>query len=145
MDIINNKWSYSTIFILPLLYPDIKYTDIITDNFINCYISDNSLIIEFDNDIVRFKIPNDLVEDYKKITRSKYSKISNKSKQLILNFWNEDNSSYLYSVLNKTRKVLSYWQSKTDKKLYPSKEKEYWPKFNLSEESYEMLNYKFKI
>ena len=40
MDILNNKKSKSTIFILPLLYPGIQFTDVLTDNFINCFISD---------------------------------------------------------------------------------------------------------
>src|SRR4030042_4960678 len=142
MDIINNKKSKTTIFILPLLYSDTKYTQVLTDNFINCYILDNNIIIEFDNDIVKFKIPQEFTDDYKKITKSLYSKISDKSKEQILNFWDEDKSSYLYSVLYKTKRVLNYWQSKTDKKLHLSKEKEYWPKFNIIEESYGMLNLK---
>jgi len=142
VDIINNKWSKSTIFILPLLYPDIKFTDVLQENFINCYISDilmtepqDSLIIEFDNNIARFKLPEDKLDDYSLIKRSKYSKISNSSKQNIIYFWEEDKDSYLYSILYKTKKILDYWSKKANKRIYASKDKEYWPKFNLYEET----------
>jgi hypothetical protein len=142
MDIVNNRWNKSTIFILPLLYPDIKFTDVLQENFINCYISDvilqepqDSLIIEFDNNIARFKFPEDKLDDYSLIKRSKYSKISNSSKQNIIYFWEEDKDSYLYSILYKTKKVLDYWAKKSNTIIHPSKEKEYWPKFNLYEET----------
>jgi hypothetical protein len=136
MDIINNERSKTTIFILPLLYLDYKFTEIITKNFSNCYIcNEDKVIIKYDNNIVEIYISDELINDYKKIIRSKYSKISDKSKQRILNFWNEDETSYLYSILYKTIKILNYWQSKTSKKLYQSKDKEYWPRFNINEES----------
>ena len=154
MDIINNKKSKSTIFILPLLYPGIQFTDVLTDNFINCFISDiryqdlgNGLVIEFDNDIVRFSIPKDIYKDYKKILQSKYSKISDESKEQILYFWNLDETSYLYSVLYKTNKILDYWSTKTEKQIHASSEKEYWPKLNIYEETrgmgslYKMFNF----
>jgi len=142
MDIINNKWTKSTIFILPLLYPDIKFTDVLQEDFINCYISDvkypeieDSLIIEFHNNIASFKIPEEIKEDYKLILQGKYSKISELSKQQILYFWNEDVFSYLYSILYKTNKILKYWEEKTHKEIYKSSSKEYFPKFNTYEET----------
>lgn len=142
MDIINNKKSKTTIFLLPLLYPEIDYTNLIFDNFINCYISDskiiepeNSIIIEYDNNVARFRLPEYIIPERDLIVAGKYSKLSNKSKQQILYFWKEDNTSYLYSVLYKTQKILDYWTAKTDKILYPSTEKEYWPKFNIQKET----------
>ncbi len=154
MDIINNKKNKSTIFILPLLYPEIDYTNILFEHFINCYISDvheidpeNSLIIEFDDNVARFRIPGEVLSDYKKILRSQYSEITDKSKQQILYFWKQDEQSHLYSVLYKTQKILDYWSKKTKKEIYPSKDKEYWPKFNMYEETrglstlYKMFNF----
>lgn len=154
MDIINNRYNKSTIFILPLLYEDIKYTDIITDNFINCYISDiqfpdpdNSLTIEFDNDVARFRIKEDKTDDYKKIIRSQYSNISNISKKQIISFWQQDENSHLYSVLYKTNKILEYWSKKSGKEIKANEENEYWPKFNTYEETrglntlYKMFNF----
>lgn len=144
MDIINNRKSKSTIFILPLLYPGIEFTDVIYENFINCYVQDtshpepeNSLTIEFDNNICQFRIPKEYLEDYKKILRSQYSKISDECKQIILYFWKEAEDSYLYSVLYKTDKILEYWKKKAnpDISIQSSDEKEYWPKFNLYEET----------
>jgi len=143
MDITNNRWNKSTIFILPLLYPNITYKSVIFEHFINCYISDiyridpeDSLIIEFDNNLARFRIPEHKLEDYKKIIRSQYSKISDKSKKDILCFWEENKFSYLYSILYKTKKILDYWSNKINKPVYASEEKEYWPKFNSQEETY---------
>jgi hypothetical protein len=155
MDIINNRRNKSTVFILPLLYPDIKFTDVLFEHFISCYISDvtmpnpeDSLIIEFDDNVARFRFPEDKLEDYKKIMRSQYSEISDESKRNILYFWQVDDSSYLYSVLYKTQKILDYWTVKTGKEILPSKEKEYWPKFNTYEETrglntlYRMFSFK---
>jgi hypothetical protein len=155
MDIIDIKKSKTTIFLLPLLYPEITYTALIFDNFTNCYISDskmidpeNSIIIEYDNNIARFRLPKDIIPERDLITRSKYSKLSDKSKQQILYFWQEDKNSYFHSVLYKTQKILDYWSAKANKVLYPSLEKEYWPKFNLQQETrnmgslYNMFNFK---
>lgn len=154
MDIINNKKNKSTIFILPLLYPEIDYTNILFEHFINCYISDvhapdpeNSLIIEFDDNIARFRIPEEVLDDYKKIIKSQYSEITNESKLQIINFWKEDEESYLHSVLYKTQKILDYWSKKTNREIHPSEDKEYWPKFNTYEETrglntlYKMFNF----
>lgn len=142
MDVINNRWNKSTIFILPLLYPDIKYTSVIFQNFINCYISDitseeldYSLTIEYDDNIAKFNIPEDKIDDYLLIKKSRYSKISDTSKQDILYFWEESKDSYLYSILYKTQKILDYWAKESNLTMHPSKDKEYWPKFNLYEES----------
>src|SRR5208337_232207 len=134
MDIFSNrKWNKSTLFILPLLYPGIQFTDVIFENFINCYISDtafpdpeNSLIIEFDDNICRFRVNKEYLEDYKKILRSQYSKISDEAKQIILYFWKEAEDSYLYSVLYKTDKILDYWRKKSsDGLIQASEDKEY--------------------
>lgn len=151
MDIIDIKKSKSTIFILPLLYPEIKYTDVLFEHFINCYISDerdivpdNSLIIEFDDNVCGFRLPEELIEDYNKILHSQYSEISNESKIRILYFWQADTDSYLYSVLYKTSKILEYWSKKTNKEVHASKDKEYWPKFNIQEETRGGINHTHK-
>lgn len=142
MDIIHNKKSKSTVFILPLLYPEIKYTDVLFEHFINCFISDansldiiNSLIIEFDDNICRFRLPEEILEDYNKILHSQYSELSDQSKKNILYFWQVGEDSYLYSVLYKTQKILDYWSNKSGKEIFPSNSKEYWPKFNTYEET----------
>ena len=154
MDIVNNKKSKTTIFLLPLLYPELIYTDVLFEHFINCFISDsnrpepeNSIIIEFDDNVARFRLPEDIIPERDLIVKSQYSKLSDKSKQQILYFWKEDNESYLYSVLYKTNKILDYWSKKSGLVLYPSKEKEYWPKFNTQQETrgmgslYRMFNF----
>jgi hypothetical protein len=154
MDILKNRFNKTTIFILPLLYPGIKYTDVIFDHFINTFISDvhspdpeDSVIIEFDDNIARFRMTQDFIADYKKIMQSKYSEISEIAKEVILYFWQEDKESYLYSVLYKTNKILDYWSTKSGKTIYPQKDKEYWPKFNTYEETrglnhlYRMFNF----
>jgi hypothetical protein len=150
MDIIYNKKSKSTIFILPLLYPGIKFTDVLADNFINCYIQDtvypdpeDSLIIEFDDNIARFRMTKEYIADYKKIIKSQYSKLSDNAKETILYFWQQNKDSYLHSVLYKTNKILDYWSKKSDKKIEASTEKEYWPRFNLYEET-RGLNHLYK-
>jgi len=142
MDIIDIKKSKSTIFILPLLYPEIKYTDVLFEHFINCFISDvnsplpdKSLIIEFDDNICRFRLPEEILEEYYKILHSQYSKLSNESKKNILYFWQVEEDSYLYSILYKTQKILDYWATKSGKEIFPSDSKEYWPKFNTYEET----------
>jgi predicted AlkP superfamily phosphohydrolase/phosphomutase len=155
MDIISIKKSKTTIFLLPLLYPGIQHTAILFDHFIDCYISDskmiepeNSIIIEFDDNQARFRLPKEVVPERDLIVKSKYSNLSYKSKQQILYFWQEDETSYFHSVLYKTQKILDYWSKKADKVLYPSLEKEYWPKFNLQQETknmgslYNMFNFK---
>jgi hypothetical protein len=152
MDIINNRGNKTTIFILPLLYPGIQFSDVIYENYINSYVSDttcpdpeNSIIIEFDNNICRFRIPKEYLDDYKKIIKSQYSQISNQAKEVILYFWNQDKDSYLYSVLYKTNKILDYWRKKfKDVNIQASSEKEYWPKFNLYEET-RGLNHLYKM
>ncbi len=152
MDIINNRGNKSTIFILPLLYPGIQFSDVIYENYINSYVSDiiqqepeNSVIIEFDNNICRFRIPKEYLDDYKKIIKSQYSQISNEAKEITLYFWNQDKNSYLYSVLYKTNKILDYWRKKfKDVNIQASDEKEYWPKFNLYEET-RGLNHLYKM
>jgi hypothetical protein len=142
MDIVNNKKSKTTIFLLPLLYPELIYTDILFEHFINCFISDsnrpepeNSIIIEFDDNVARFRLPISIIPERDLIVRSQYSKLSDESKEQILYFWKEDNTSYLYSVLYKTNKILDYWSKKSGQVLYPSKDKEYWPKFNTQQET----------
>jgi hypothetical protein len=142
MDIIYNKKSKTTIFLLPLLYPEIKYTNILFEHFIDCYISDiynpepeDSIIIEFDNNTARFRLPEDIISEKNLIIKGRYSKLSNISKHNILYFWDESVDSYLYSVLYKTDKILQYWTAKAGQTLHPSKEKEYWPKFNFLQET----------
>jgi len=154
MDIINNKKSKTTIFILPLLYPGIKSTDVLFEHFINSFISDvhcpdpeDSVIIEFDDNQARFRMTNEFLSDYKKILQSRYSEISDAAKEAILYFWQEDDSSYLYSVLYKTSKILDYWTKVSGKDIQPSLDKEYWPKFNIYQETrglnnlYKMFNF----
>jgi hypothetical protein len=151
MDINNIRGNKSTVFILPLLYPGIQFPDVIFENFINCYIADttqpnisDSLIIEFDNNVCHFRIPKEYLDDYKKIIKSQYSKISPESKEIILYFWKESSDSLLYSILYKTEKVLDYWRSKfKSNDIQASEEKEYWTKFNPYEET-KGLNHLYK-
>lgn len=142
MDIDKIKKTKSTIFVLPLLYNGATYKDVWFDNFINCYITEhdkpnpeNSLIIEYDNDVVRFRVNKDRLDDYNKIRRGEYSLLSDEAKQRILHFWQEDETSLMYSVLYKTEKILDYWSKITGNQVYPSESKEYWPKFNSLNET----------
>ena len=151
MDILQHRWNKTVTFILPLVFQDLTYKDVIFEDFINCYYADvnntdivNSVIIEFENSSTHFKIPEYFIDDYKKIINSQYSKISNKSKKIILNFWKQDKKSYLYSVLYKTDKIISYWESKSNIPVSTSEDKEYWPLFT---DDKELKGYKslFKI
>lgn len=142
MDIFDSKRrNKTTIFVLPLIFSNISYKTILQDHFIMSYLTEDlyeepadGIIIEYDQDVVTFKIPNDKLKDYKLIINSQYSQISEESKQIILSFWEETKNSYLYSVLYKTNKILDYWNKK-----FPEFQivniTEYYPKFNMIDET----------
>lgn len=141
MDITENRYNKSTIFLLPLLYPSITYKDIIQDHYINSFISDTNtsfpndvLVIEYENNVAHFKIPQEYLDDYRKILKGQYSQITDKSKNIIIKFWKESKKSYLYSILYRTDKILKYWSNKTNRIITASPDKEYWPPFNMNEE-----------
>lgn len=141
MDIINNRYNKSTVFLLPLIYPTVTYKGVLFDGFINCYYADvdnddivNSVIIEYDTNIVHFRVPDEFIDDYKLIIAGKYSKISNRAKRAILHFWELDNKSYLYSLLHRTDKILKYLENKTKTVLTITDDTEYWGNFEESKE-----------
>jgi hypothetical protein len=76
-------------------------------------------------------------EDYEKIIRGEYSTISEKAKNRILSFWEEDNNSLIWGVLyKKGDKVRKYYQKVLGTKIYGSwtREKEWWIPFNIPDE-----------
>jgi hypothetical protein len=121
------------------LYKDVKYTDIITDNFLNCYIKqEKELIINTKASIEAFFISKSHYNDFNLFIGGKYSEFSFKLKKNILDFWCLTNESNLFSVLFKTNKIIEkYWVEKFGNKVYKwSPYAERWPKPNLILELY---------
>jgi len=146
----------TTIFVLPLAVKGFTDNQIITDDFINAYIADidkpewdDYVILVYDREVALediakasykyedyflyvINIPDDLLADYFQIIQGKYTEISEKAKQRILQFWSQNEDSKLYKIL------YGMVESKLGDGIRPEKVKELMPPFRLYEEVYGM-------
>jgi len=124
-EIYNTKTS-STLYLLPLLFSeDIKYKDIINEDFKSVYIADfekkqydDKILLVFndykcnipttnkvdqykhnDNTVLVYNLPDEFIEDYYKFLIKNIINLSDKAKSRILSFWEEDEKSILYKTL----------------------------------------------
>ena len=160
MDILRHAKTDTTKFILPLLFKNDKYPEIITNDFTNAYIADIDdqskdgyvLLAYTENSVMNFKsveevyvkdnlniyvfsIPEEYMEDYYKFLTGKYSEFSEQTKNHILKFWDENNESLLYGILYKTDIAKKYWQEKYNENPDKwSNEAEYWVEPNMRKE-----------
>jgi hypothetical protein len=63
------------------------------------------------------KISIDIANDVKLILDSKYSKIQDKSKQVILRYWQQDSSSKIYRILNKVASYKKHLEEELNVKI----------------------------
>ena len=132
-----NNNNDTTIFLLPIMLPHIKYDELYSNDFLQAYIGlefkhdfDDTLILVFNDmlpDLVKFidlnilgdgqkeeeseffisfEIPDELKQEYDKFLNGEYHMFSEENKEIILNFWEEDDKdSLLYKTLyNITKK-----------------------------------------
>jgi hypothetical protein len=161
------NYTNTTKFILPLLFDNnTRYHELLKNFFINAFIADmankenddkihllfadypslsltqklSNIITEYrykDGYVLVYPLNLEFEEDYEKIIRGEYSTISEKAKNRILSFWEEDNNSLIWGVLyKKGDKVRKYYQKVLDTKIYGSwtREKEWWIPFNIPDE-----------
>lgn len=116
----------TTHFLLPLLFADdIKYHQIINENFKSAYIADfvrkqydDKILLVYDDYLINipsicridsykddnrtilvYQLPDEFVEDYGKFLIGNFRDLSDKAKQKILNFWEEGKKTMLYRTL----------------------------------------------
>lgn len=161
------NYTNTTKFILPLLFDNnTRYHELLKNFFINAFIADmankenddkihllfadypslsltqklSNIITEYrykDGYVLVYPLNLEFEEDYEKIIRGEYSAISEKAKNRILSFWEEDNNSLIWGVLyKKGDKVRKYYQKVLGTKIYGSwtREKEWWIPFNIPDE-----------
>lgn len=162
-----NHYTNTTKFIMPLLFDNnTKYHELFQNFFINAYIADIANKENDDNihlvfaDYPSLKLQNTLtksiseykygegfvlvyplatkwLDDYEKLIRGEYSKISNEAKKRILFFWDEDNTSVLWGVLHQEgNSVQKFLQDVLGlKHVEPfTKTREWWTDYKISEE-----------
>ena len=88
-----------------------------------------------------YDIPDDLSENYTFWLMGKYSMFTDRAKQIIMNFWQADETTLLYGVLHKKGEPINKFHKKhANKKPTNSKiknpEEEYWPSPSLNKEIY---------
>ena len=161
------KYTNTTKFILPLLFDEhYKYHELFNNFFINAYIADMAnkenddkihlLFADYPSLIIQKKLPETITEyqhkdgfvlvyplaseweeDYEKIIRGDYSTVSEKAKNRIISFWEEDNTSVIWGVLNKQGKAVQKFVQKITgdaKNKWWSQEKEWWLPFIITDE-----------
>jgi hypothetical protein len=147
MDILNFTCTYTTKFILPLLFEHISYNRLFNESFINAYIADMdsaeyndkihlyfsdypSLSIQKylpetiaelkidDGYVLIYDIPKEFADDYIKFLTGDYSKFSNTAKVRIISFWGVDNNTLLWGVLYKEGdKIKNFYKKELDRNL----------------------------
>ena len=131
MDAINFSFTYTTRFIIPLLFDkNITHEEVFNESFINAFIAD---IENKDNDdkihllfadypsltlqkklpepvaeyqhgdryILVYEIPVEYADEYTKFLIGSYSKFKDETKQRILDFWKANENTLLHGVLYK--------------------------------------------
>jgi hypothetical protein len=161
------KYTNTTKFILPLLFDEhTKYHGIFNNFFINAYIADfankenddkiHLLFADYPSLTIQQTLPDPITEyeykdgfvlvydlpiewenDYIKIITGQYSTVSEKAKNRMLSFWEEDSTSLLWGVLYKEgNAVREYFESHLSQKLHHkwTREKEWWFDFKIPDE-----------
>lgn len=161
------KYTNTTKFILPLLFENnLRYHELFNNFFINAYIADMAnkeyddkihlLFADYPSLTLSKNLPDPVTEfeykdgfvlvyplelhwedDYNKIITGQYSTISEKAKERILYFWEEDSTSLLWGVLYKSgNAVRKYIERILGIKVHDifSLEREWWFDFNIPEE-----------
>lgn len=162
------RYTNTTKFILPLLFDkNTRYHELLDQFFINAYIADMannenddkihllfadypslSLQQQISDTITEYQYKDGFVlvysldpqwdEDYIKLITGDYSTVSEKAKERILYFWEEDNTSVLWGVLYKSGTTVQQYFAKILKEdHYKSKwgdDKEWWFPFVISDE-----------
>lgn len=115
--------------------------DYFTTNILPEYIHDT---VERDA-LVIYNIPDHIEDEYEIFIHGSYSKLSEESKQAILNFWEEDEDSMLHGVLYKTQKgaelLASYLNHRDFNAMQKNSDSEYWYAPNILKD--ELLFYSF--
>ena len=123
---IYNTQTSTTLYLLPLLFSEnIKYNDIINEEFKAAYIADfenkqydDRILLVFndykrnipttnridqyksnDHTILVYNLPDEYTDDYYKFLIRNIEGLSDKAKKKILDFWEEDDKSILYKTL----------------------------------------------
>ena len=123
---IYNTQTSTTLYLLPLLFSeDIKYNDIINEEFKAAYIADfenkqydDRILLVFndykcnipttnridqyksnDHTILVYNLPDEYTDDYYKFLIRNIEGLSDKAKKKILDFWEEDDKSILDKTL----------------------------------------------
>lgn len=164
MELLSLNNNMSCYFLVPLLFPeDTKSSQIFTEKFKDAYIADykrkqhdDKVLLVYDkysidipltsreceykdegNDILVYKIPSQFIDDYGRFLKGEYSNLSQEAKDLILGFWDQDEESLLYGILNKsvTKKLASYYRKlKINPKKDFAKDTDYWEEPQLTKE-----------
>lgn len=93
------------------------------DNFMQYFSPDfmDFVVAKNDDDIydylIIYEIPDDYQEDYMHFLSGKYHLLSNKAKEKILKFWNVDETSLLYLILNQFSNLATDVLTRLDEKL----------------------------
>jgi len=140
------KHNKTTKLIMPMAYynKSIKGEEIISDeNFKGAYIGhldkpewDDTIIIDHNGLFEVLEVPTEFEDDYWKIISSQYSQISDKYKDYLLAFWDEDLTSELYRVVN--AEYIRSSDKEMTKGAIRSKIKELMKDFDLFDEIYNM-------
>lgn len=161
------KYTNTTKFILPLLFEfNTNYHELLQNFFINAYIADmankdnddkihllfadypsltltqklSDPVTEYrykDGFVLVYDLPIEWEEDYNKLITGQYSTISEKAKNVILSFWDEDDTSLLWGVLyKKGNTVREYFEKISGYKTYQpwTRTKEWWLDFIIPDE-----------
>jgi hypothetical protein len=162
------KYTNTTKFILPLLFDNnTRYHELLDQFFINAYIADMAnkenddkihlLFADYPSLSLQQKLSDPITEyqykdgfvlvysldlqwedDYIKIITGEYSAVSEKAKERMLSFWEEDNTSLLWGVLYKKGTVVQEYFAKVlgedYRKSLWTQEKEWWLPFVVPEE-----------
>jgi hypothetical protein len=152
MDIIKFNKTFTTKFILPLLFKQPSdYSEIFNECFINAYIGDirhkeydDKILMVFadypsvsvthkllpsvaeyrddDKYILVLDLPEEYISDYYNFLTGKYDHFNDCTKDKILKFWQCDNTSLLYNVLSNNTKHISKYLKERDYKHSLSKD-----------------------
>jgi len=144
MNPFNLPLNNTTIFLLPLMFPELKYDKDFKNHLKQAYLgtldSNNidkyTLLLKFINTKEELQFDTDFEKSqYDTFIKGEYDSFSNKYKQTILDFWEEDENSLLDLILNGEKdKILYDFTDKIDKDIIEQIKEtlhEAWPPPNL--------------